>query len=153
MEQKNVWKNCGSCKKAILLGQKYYSCSVSSCNKKSAPLIFCSVSCWDVHVPIMGHRSAWAEEAYAPTSPTKTPKLVSAAPTPRERGEEEEMEKDILIVASKLKAYVKERADLQTSANVMDRLSDLVREITDRAIERAKREGRKTLMDRDFISE
>ena len=58
--------------------------------------------------------------------------------------------KDILIVASKLKAYVKAKHDLNTSANVMDALSDIVRHAVDKAVESARNEGRKTLMDRDF---
>ena len=61
-----------------------------------------------------------------------------------------EYPKEILIVASKLKSYVKDRYDINTSAGVMDKLSDLVRELTDRAVSNAKAEGRKTLMDRDF---
>ena len=59
-------------------------------------------------------------------------------------------EGDILIVASKLKKYVKEKHGLNTSSNVMEALSSIVRIATDRAIDNAKREGRKTLMDRDF---
>jgi len=58
--------------------------------------------------------------------------------------------REILIVASKFKDYVKEAHDLSTSANVMDKLSDLVRELADEAAQKAKSEGRKTLMDRDF---
>ena len=59
-------------------------------------------------------------------------------------------ERDILIVASKLKKYVKDRHDLNTSGNVMDRLSDLVRDLVDDAVIKVRQEGRKTLMDRDF---
>ncbi len=58
--------------------------------------------------------------------------------------------KDILIVASKLKDYIRARSDMNTSASVMDILSDIVRIECDRAIESARREGRKTVLDRDF---
>jgi histone H3/H4 len=58
--------------------------------------------------------------------------------------------KEILIVASKLKAYVKERADMNTSASVMDVLSDKVRRLCDDAIDEARAQGRKTVLDRDF---
>ena len=51
---------------------------------------------------------------------------------------------------SKFKDYVREVHGLNTSANVMERLSDLVRELADEAAQKAKMEGRKTLMDRDF---
>ena len=59
-------------------------------------------------------------------------------------------EDEILIVASKLKQYIKDKYDLSTSANVMDALSNVVRRHTDRAVAKAKSEGRKTVMDRDF---
>ena len=32
-------------------------------------------------------------------------------------------------------------------------LSDIIRQLSDQAIERAKRAGRKTVMDRDFVTE
>ncbi len=62
----------------------------------------------------------------------------------------EGVEKEVLIVASKLKNYIRDRSGMNTSAAVVDVLSDKIREITDAAIGSAKREGRKTVMDRDF---
>jgi histone H3/H4 len=41
---------------------------------------------------------------------------------------------------------------MNTSAAVIDKLSDLVRELCNKAIENAKSDGRKTVMDRDFLS-
>ncbi|MBT6326026.1 MAG: hypothetical protein HOJ35_08650 [Bdellovibrionales bacterium] len=57
---------------------------------------------------------------------------------------------DILIVASKLKKYIKDKHDINTAANVMPKLSILVRHLCDEAVSNARQEGRKTLMDRDF---
>lgn len=57
---------------------------------------------------------------------------------------------DVLVVASKLKKYIKDKHNLSTSGNVADRLSDIIRVSVDRAAENAKKDGRKTLMDRDF---
>ncbi|MGZ5279139.1 MAG: hypothetical protein ACXWC9_04310, partial [Pseudobdellovibrionaceae bacterium] len=57
---------------------------------------------------------------------------------------------DTLIVASKLKDYIRARSEMNTSASVMDILSDIVRIECDRAIDNARREGRKTVLDRDF---
>ncbi len=57
---------------------------------------------------------------------------------------------DTLIVVSKLKKYIKERAELNTSGNVAETLSSIIRSLCDKAIENAKTEGRKTVMDRDF---
>ncbi len=58
---------------------------------------------------------------------------------------------EVLIVASKLKAYIRGKSGMNTSAAVMDALSNKVRMLCDQAIENAKRENRKTVMDRDFI--
>ncbi|MBF0300222.1 MAG: hypothetical protein HQK51_15985 [Oligoflexia bacterium] len=66
------------------------------------------------------------------------------------KNKNEDYENDILIVASKLKQYVKAKSGLNTSADVMEKLSDIVRELCNDAITRAKEDGRKTLMDRDF---
>lgn len=60
------------------------------------------------------------------------------------------METEILIVASKLKQYIKDKHDLSTSADVMEILSHAVRRLADQASAKAKAEGRKTLMTRDF---
>ena len=59
-------------------------------------------------------------------------------------------EKEVLIVASKLKNYIRAKSGMNTSSAVTDVLSDKVRELCDQAIEAAKRDGRKTVMDRDF---
>ena len=56
---------------------------------------------------------------------------------------------EVLIVSSRLKAYVNARAGMNTSERVLDPLSDIVRDFVDRAIENARRDGRKTLLDRD----
>ncbi len=61
-----------------------------------------------------------------------------------------ENNKEILVVQSKLKSYIKQVADMNTSGNVAPMLSQLVRELCDQAIENARAAGRKTVMDRDF---
>ena len=63
---------------------------------------------------------------------------------------EEQNEKETLIVASKLKNYIREKSGMNTSAAVIDILSDKVRALCDQAMEAAKTDGRKTVMDRDF---
>ena len=59
-------------------------------------------------------------------------------------------DKEILIVVSKLKTYIKSAADMNTAGNVAPRISDILRGLCDEAVERAKADGRKTVMDRDF---
>ena len=61
-------------------------------------------------------------------------------------------EKDVLVVVSKLKNYIRAEAGMNTSGNVAATLSDVIRRLCDEAIERAKQDGRKTVMDRDFSS-
>lgn len=70
-----------------------------------------------------------------------TPKTATAAAaTPRE----------VLVIASRLKDYIQARSEFNTSQSVMDVLSDHLRVVCDRAIENARADGRKTVMDRDF---
>jgi histone H3/H4 len=59
-------------------------------------------------------------------------------------------EKEILVVTSKLKKYIRSSAGMSTSANVAPALSDTIRNLVDQAVETAKADGRKTVMDRDF---
>ncbi|HVK88237.1 MAG TPA: hypothetical protein VM513_29155, partial [Kofleriaceae bacterium] len=58
-------------------------------------------------------------------------------------------DKDILIVVSKLKKYIKDRSGFNTSDAVADQLSEHVRAICDEAIRAAARDDRKTVLDRD----
>ena len=55
----------------------------------------------------------------------------------------------VLVVASKLKAYIKNKAGMNTSAGVLSAMSEVVRQLCDAAIERAQSDGRKTVKDRD----
>jgi len=57
---------------------------------------------------------------------------------------------EVLVVASKVKGYIKERGDMKTSGSVLSALSDKIRAMCDQAIENARQDGRKTVLDRDF---
>ena len=59
------------------------------------------------------------------------------------------VEREILIVVSKLKKYIKDRSGMNSSDAVADVLSDHVRAICDDAIRAAAQDGRKTVLDRD----
>ena len=56
--------------------------------------------------------------------------------------------KEILLVGSKVKAYVKSKG-LMCSSGIMEALNDAVYECLDKAIERAEQNGRKTAQARD----
>ena len=60
---------------------------------------------------------------------------------------------EVLVVVSKLKNYVRSSSGMNTAGNVAPALSAMVRKLCDQAVERAKADGRKTVMDRDFTSE
>jgi histone H3/H4 len=57
---------------------------------------------------------------------------------------------EVLVVASKLKNYIRTQSGMNTSGAVIEMISNRVRLLCDQAIENAKRDGRKTVMDRDF---
>ena len=58
-------------------------------------------------------------------------------------------DRDVLIVVSKLKKYIKDRSGMNTSDAVAEGLSDHVRAICDDAIRAAAAADRKTVLDRD----
>lgn len=56
---------------------------------------------------------------------------------------------EVLIVGSRLKDYVRALSGFNTSDRVFDVLSEHVRKIVERAIDNARADGRKTVLDRD----
>ena len=66
---------------------------------------------------------------------------------------ENDLPRDILIVASQLKQYIRARFGMNTSDGVMTALSDIVRHLYDQAIRNAAADERKTVMDRDFATD
>lgn len=58
---------------------------------------------------------------------------------------------ETLVVASKVKAFIKKHGEMNTSGAVMEALTKIVQKECLKAIENAKTEKRKTVMDRDFI--
>jgi len=59
-------------------------------------------------------------------------------------------ERQALIVASKVRAYIRTTANMRCSSAVIYKLSDKVREMCDKAIENAKFANRKTVREKDF---
>jgi len=64
--------------------------------------------------------------------------------------EEADSAREVLIVVSKLKKYIRARSGMNTSDAVVPVLSDHLRKLCEEAIANATRDGRKTVMDRDF---
>src|SRR5687767_7719312 len=158
-----TWRKCSACKNPIPFQTKYWVCSVSTCNRPRTGYVFCTVSCWDSHIAEARHRDAWADEKRSPTKadwdkelaanpePAAVPKPVASpgsAPVRRVVGDAspstaaavegnvklaDVADKDMLIVVSKLKKYIKDRSGMNTSDAVADILSDHVRAICDEA--------------------
>jgi hypothetical protein len=172
------WKKCTECRTDIAFGASYYQCSVSTCNRARMPLVFCSVVCWDCHLSSVRHRDAGAVEARAPSKdawqreqaesapraddtrphaapppPSEPVRRIVGAPAPAPGAPAVALadvaDKDILIVVSKLKKYIKDRAGMNCSDAVADVLSEHVRAVCDDAIRTAARDERKTVLDRD----
>jgi hypothetical protein len=191
VSEAETWKRCSTCKNPIAFVATYFVCSVSTCTRKRSGFVFCSVDCWEAHVPMMRHREAWAVEETAPTKAqwaaeqaadggdepksserkSEAPRARAAeparAPEPtvlrRSGGEAEGRRitvpaaasapagpKEVLVIASRMKEYVRQRYGMNTSDAVMEVLSDQLRKLCDRAVIQARDDGRKTLMDRDF---
>lgn len=65
----NFWRKCSTCKKPIGLNSPYYVCSVSTCNGQRTGYVFCSVTCFESHVPGARHKNAGAIEKISPKVP------------------------------------------------------------------------------------
>ncbi len=200
------WRRCSSCRAWIPFRTAYWVCSVSTCNRRNTAFVFCSVDCWDAHLPTMNHREAWAEEKRSPSAAEWERQMQAAGkarparrssaddrPGPAQRssandrpgpprppapraspgdrpqtvlrrggaagsstaastggGLADEAPEEILIVASRLKEYIRVRSGgMNTSERVLRPLSAIVREACDEAIRAARRAERKTVLDRD----
>lgn len=93
-----------------------------------------------------------ASTAPAATAPAAVPaRRIVGEPPPAPAGVElhDVADRDILIVVSKLKKYIKDRSGMNCSDAVAEALSDHVRALCDEAIRAAGRDERKTVLDRD----
>ena len=156
------------CKKDIGFQTKHYECSVSTCTGKRTGYVFCSMPCFERHLPGARHRDAGAIECVSPSkssylqnqpststeTSTPTRRIISSTPlninSTLQPIKNQMNEKEILIVVSKMKQYISDRHDMNTSGDVADILSHYVRQLCDQASDQARKEGRKTVMARDF---
>lgn len=161
------YRVCSTCRTPLAFGARYYRCSVSTCNRQRTGLYFCSLACWDAHLPEARHRDAWAEETLAPSREALEAERVTSeaaiqrqpSPVVRQAPPGQKLvasataaqaPREVLVVISKLKTYIRARSEMNTSDAVAEVLSDTLRRLCDRAIESARLEGRKTVLDRDF---
>src|SRR5262245_43483385 len=117
---------------------------------------------WAAEEAARERAQAQADDEHEP--PTKPHFPTGAAPAPARRvaiepplaraalGTSSELtaaDREILVVVSKLKKYIKDRSGMNTSDAVADAISDHVRAICDESIRAAGADGRKTVLDRD----
>jgi len=92
-----------------------------------------------------------------PRPPAATPPPASPAPArvvvtssaPAAVPLSNAFEREILIVVSKMKKYIKDRSGMNTSDAVAEALGDHVRAVCDQAIATAAADNRKTVLERD----
>jgi histone H3/H4 len=119
---------------------------------------------------MLRHREAWAEEQKSPTErewadeqareqqeaerakaqADQTPITHAVTKEPRMSNEVPEVTKEVLVVVSKVKSYIRASSGMNTSDAVTEALSELVRNAADQAVAKAKSDGRKTVMARDI---
>ncbi len=155
-EVQNYWRKCSTCKKEIGFNAKYYECSVSTCTGQRTGYVFCTVGCWEVHLPGAKHRDAGAIEKRSPSAnqtEASGPKRfiiansnISASSSPKKST----MSNEVLVVVSKMKQYIREVSEMNTSEDVNHIVSEMIRAECDKAISNARADGRKTVMARDF---
>jgi histone H3/H4 len=159
----NFWRKCSVCKDEIGFSEPYYKCSVSTCNKVGRESVFCSMQCFDAHVPVMNHKEAWNNEELSPaagsvsvsTQNSETPRegvrrVIRDLPSRSETTTNTDAPEEILVVVSKLKDYINQKAGMNTAGSVPSVISSYIRRLCNQAIKNAEADGRKTVMDRDF---
>ncbi len=57
---------------------------------------------------------------------------------------------DVLVVTSKVKKFIKEKGEMNTSSETVDVLSKAIEQLCMKGVESAKADGRKTVMARDI---
>ncbi len=98
-----------------------------------------------VPAPMIAPRPAMTE---APRRMVAAPAAPAAAPASSQLTLAA-ADRDMMIVISKLKKYIKDRSGMNCSDSVADVLSDHVRAICDDSIRAAATDERKTVLDRD----
>ena len=58
---------------------------------------------------------------------------------------------DVLVVTSKVKKFIKEKGQMNTSAETVDVLSKSIEQLCAKGIDSAKADGSKTVMARDIV--
>ena len=108
-------------------------------------------------MPGAKHRSAGAVEKCSPSAvqsaEAQIPKRIiisNSANASLASQQKSSMSSEVLVVVSKMKQYIRERSEMNTSEDVNQIISEIIRAECDKAIVNARADGRKTVMARDF---
>lgn len=169
-EPRETWRTCTSCRLPIGFEVPHFRCSISTCNRKRTFLVFCSLPCWEAHREETNHRDGWAVTATSPTPELWRAEVGQDRARLAEKGRRADATapetlaakmdaqagvkkgpREPLIVVTRFKDYVANKAPMSVSDGVFPVLSDHVREIVNRAAVLSVSHGRKTLLDRDVL--
>ena len=106
------------------------------------------------HDPGVEAAEAGASKVGKETAARKPRRIIPTTPRSPGGGSSSAGEgpKEVLIVASRLKDYVRAVSGYNTSDGVLGPLSEIVRAEVAKAIEKARADGRKTVLERDVSS-
>ena len=132
-------------------------------------MTFCSPACWDGHLGAARHREAYAEEQHSPSKmdfiraqaeevgadmseKRKIFRFEDQSNTAQNNigSAKDHSEVDTLVVVSKVKAFIREQSEMNTSQCAIDALTDVVVSACMNGIRKASAAGRKTVMGRDI---
>src|SRR5476651_2338680 len=108
------WRKCNSCKKSIGFSTRYYVCSVSTCNGQRTGYVFCSVPCFERHLPGARHKDAAAVEQIAPKGEgaaqgRQPARIIVKPPAGSSPSPAAQISREVLVIASRLKEYIHAR--------------------------------------------
>lgn len=129
------------CKVGIGFEAEYFICSVSTCNRKRTGLFFCSLACFEAHLPTARHRDAWAERQRSPSAAAARAEREAEAREAASEGEGTSVEapaaaaaRRIVVPASSLHAGSEQQEDPGDSgADVLIVVSKLKKYVRERS--------------------
>lgn len=110
-------------------------------------------------MPGAKHRDAGAIEKLSPASANSSVdasgprRIIVSGKAPSAgavAGKKSSMSNEVLVVVSKMKQYIRDMSEFNTSEDVNQLLSEIIRTECDKAIASARADGRKTVMAKDF---
>ena len=77
-------------------------------------------------------------------------RIIAGGPSPSSPTPADDVAREVLVIGSRLKSYIRARFGYNVSDRVLAPLSDIVRQACDEAARNAQRDERMTVLDRDI---